>query len=321
LRPCSRAASPSPPGAAVKPLSWRRLLRAFWTDVAALLRVPVFVPICAAWAAHTATVGCYSYYGPKAAKEIFNLDAADTVFGALTVCTGIAGTLAGGVVLDRWRASVPAALLFCAAVCAAGFILLMAAFQAPTLGSFIPLFALGELMLFSVNACVNAAVMWSVPLRLRSLAMSAATIAIHIFGDVPAPPLVGKFQDHMAATRGARPDNWRVSLGLVTCTLAASGVLFHLAAGIAKRQQLPGAPATTRGGGGEEGGGDGSDAAAASQRENGGGAGEEGHGAPLLSEVQRSGSGGGGGGVEDGSFFAPLPKLDGSAAGVRRAAR
>jgi hypothetical protein len=280
--------------------------------------------VCAAWAAHTATVGCYSYYGPKAAKEIFNLDAADTVFGALTVCTGIAGTLAGGVVLDRWRASVPAALLFCAAVCAAGFVLLMAAFQAPTLGSFIPLFALGELMLFSVNACVNAAVMWSVPLRLRSLAMSAATIAIHIFGDVPAPPLVGKFQDHMAAQRGPQPDNWRVSLGLVTCTLAASGVLFHLAARIAKRQEAGAAAAAQRRGGSggddEEGGGSGGGAAA--QREGGGSAGEAGHmSAPLLPELQHSGGGGGGGGgVEDGSFFAPLPKVDG-AASVRRAAR
>jgi predicted MFS family arabinose efflux permease len=98
-------APPASPGssAAGKPRSWRSLGRAFAADVLALCRVPVFVPIAAAWAAHTATVGCYSYYGPKAAKEIFRLDAADTVFGALTVCTGIAGTLAGGIVLDRWR--------------------------------------------------------------------------------------------------------------------------------------------------------------------------------------------------------------------------
>jgi uncharacterized membrane protein YeaQ/YmgE (transglycosylase-associated protein family) len=93
----------------------------------ALLRVPVFMPICIAWAAHTATIGCYSYYGPKAAKEIFSLDAADTVFGALTVVTGITGCLVGGLVLDKWNASVTAALRFCAAACGIAFVLLMLA--------------------------------------------------------------------------------------------------------------------------------------------------------------------------------------------------
>ena len=41
--------------------------------------------------------------------------------------------------------------------------------------------------------------MWSVPLRLRSLSMSLITIAIHIFGDVPAPPIVGAFQAWLRA--------------------------------------------------------------------------------------------------------------------------
>ena len=219
----------------MKPRSGRALLRAFWADVVALMRVPVFVPICIAWAAHTATVGCYSYYGPKAAKEIFSLDAADTVFGALTVVTGITGCLAGGIVLDKWHASVPAALRFCAAACAIAFVLLMLAFQAPRLGGFIPLFAAGEFFLFSIGACVSAAVLWSVPLRLRSLSMSVTTIAIHVLGDVPAPPLVGAFQDLMVARYGPRPANWRLSLGIVTLTLALSGLLFHAAGQLAKR--------------------------------------------------------------------------------------
>jgi hypothetical protein len=191
---------------------------------------------------------------------------------------------------------VPAALQFCAAVCAVGFVLLILSFQAPTLGLFIPLFALGELALFSVNACVNAAVMWSVPLRLRSLSMSIMTIAIHIFGDVPAPPLVGRFQDYLAATRGANPNNWRLSLGLVTCTLAVSGVLFHLAARIARQGEASGG-----GGGGGAGG---------TQGEMEEGEQAEGAAVPLLAEEA--------GAVEDGSFFAPLPKQE-AAAAQRRA--
>ncbi len=220
---------------------WRALGRSFWADVRLLLRMPLFVTACAALSAHTATVGCLSYYGPKAAKEIFSLDSADTVFGALTVLTGILGTLTGGIVLDKWHASVPAALQFCAIACLLAFILLLAALQAPRLRAFIPLFACGELALFSINACVSAAIMWSVPLRLRGLAMSMTTITMHVFGDVPAPPLVGRLQDSLRARRGDLPNNWRVSLGVVTGTLALSAVLFQISTGVARRGGAAGA--------------------------------------------------------------------------------
>jgi len=271
---------------AAKPRSGRALLRAFWADVVTLLRVPVFMPICIAWAAHTATIGCYSYYGPKAAKEIFSLDAADTVFGALTVVTGITGCFAGGMVLDKWHASVPAALRFCAAACAIAFVLLMLAFQAPRLGGFIPLFAAGEFFLFSIGACVSAAVLWSVPLRLRSLSMSLTTICIHVFGDVPAPPLVGYFQDSMVRRYGPRPANWRLSLGLVTLTLAVSSLLFHAAGQLSKRLQAA------------AGGGDAAAAAAGGE-------------APAT--PQRRGDdaeAAAAGGAEEDTFFSPLPLHD-----------
>lgn len=164
------------------------------------------------------------------------------------------GTLAGGVALDRWRASVPSALQFCAVACGVSFVLLMFALQMPTLGGFIPMFALGEVALFSINAVSNAAVMWSVPLRLRSLSMSIVTIAIHVFGDVPAPPIVGFFQDALNRSRGPDPENWRWSLRLVTLTLAAAMVLFFVAMRAAVRSEARGGGNEQRGGGGEEAG-------------------------------------------------------------------
>jgi len=204
------------------------VLRSFMSDMVALVRLPLFTLTCLALAAHTATVGCYSYYGPKAASELFHLGSADIVFGACTVLTGVAGTLAGGIFLDKGRATVALALSFCAVACCVAFVLLMIAFQARTLGLFIPIFALGELALFSINACVNAAILWSVPLRLRQLAMSSTTIAIHVFGDVPAPPIIGRIQDASG--------NWRLSLGVVTCSLIVSAALFGLSAVLAKRK-------------------------------------------------------------------------------------
>lgn len=106
----------------------------------------------------------------------------------------------------------------------------------PRLSGFIPLFALGEVALFSLNAVANAAVMWTVPLRLRSLACAVVTITIHVLGDVPAPPIVGMIQDSLNARRGPDPNNWRTSLSLVVCTLLVAVVLFGWGAVLSMRR-------------------------------------------------------------------------------------
>lgn len=70
--------------------------------------------------------------------------------------------------------------------------------------------------------------MWSVPSGLRPLAMSLMTIAIHLFGDVPSPPLLGwlqgQLEDGKAPTE--RAQQWRVSMGLFSLLLMVSGTFF-----------------------------------------------------------------------------------------------
>lgn len=75
--------------------------------------------------------------------------------------TGVAGSLTGAYVLDRASASVPYALRFCAGVTLAAFILTTLTFQTTSLGLFIPTFAAAELAIFSINAVVSAAILWS----------------------------------------------------------------------------------------------------------------------------------------------------------------
>ena len=214
---------------------WRALLRSFWADVRSLAAVPMFNITCVAWACHTALVGCLSYYGPKAAKAIFSLDGADIVFGGLTVVTGVAGSLAGAAVLDRAKGAVPYALYFSAASSGVGALLTLVTFQIHGLPGFVVLFFFAELAIFSINAVVSAAILWSVPLRLRSLAMSITTIAIHVMGDVPAPPLMGALQDRLDRSNGGDVNNWRKTFALIACYLLAASVLFFFAARIAKK--------------------------------------------------------------------------------------
>lgn len=67
-------------------------------------------------------LGAFAYLGPKAGREVFNLEPekADLTFGAITVVTGVAGTLLGGVLLDAIGSTMPHALLICGVGTAVG---------------------------------------------------------------------------------------------------------------------------------------------------------------------------------------------------------
>lgn len=69
-----------------------------------------------------AFIGAIAYLGPKAGRDVFGIsgEMADLVFGAVTVLTGVFGTLAGGVLLDRMGSTMGNALTICAAGMAFG---------------------------------------------------------------------------------------------------------------------------------------------------------------------------------------------------------
>lgn len=102
-----------------------------------------------------AVIGSYTYWGPKAGKEVFNLSqsAADVSFGAVTVLTGVVGTILGGVAMDRVGSSmVNAQIIPAAAITAALAILLLAFGAVKSFGLFMLLFAVAELGLFAIQA-------------------------------------------------------------------------------------------------------------------------------------------------------------------------
>ena len=68
---------------------------------------------CAECAAY---IGALAYLGPKAGRDVFSIsgETADLVFGAVTVLTGVFGTLAGGIALDKLGSTMPNGLMLCA---------------------------------------------------------------------------------------------------------------------------------------------------------------------------------------------------------------
>ena len=63
-----------------------------------------------------AYIGALAYLGPKAGRDVFSIsgETADLIFGAITVLTGVFGTLAGGIALDRLGSTMPNGLMLCA---------------------------------------------------------------------------------------------------------------------------------------------------------------------------------------------------------------
>lgn len=240
----------------------REVVAEFFGDVATVCRQRVWVSVCAAYTAYVAVLGVYAYWGPQAGKQLFfgseSRDSTpDLVFGGVTVVTGVLGSVAGGVALDRMGSTLRNANLLCALSNGAGFVFVILAFTASrSFGAFMALFAAGQLLIFLLQAPVAALGMWCVPPELRPLGVSLMTVSIHLLGDVPSPPLVGLLQTRLS--EGKSPSEaaqqWRISLSVCSLLLLLSGALFAVAAW----QSTPAADFRGKGGGPEgEAAGDG----------------------------------------------------------------
>lgn len=199
------------------------------TDVKKLLIEPVYVCVCIAMACSTAVLGSLSFYGPQAAKDVFQMPPRliDVSFGGITVATGVLGTLAGGLILDYVGSSLRNGLLLCVVALAAGAIFLISAFSlAQTFYPFCAIFACGEFALFMAQAPSNAVMMWSVLPGLRPLGVSLSVVIMHLFGDVPAPPILGALQSWLG--------NWRLSMVLLSSVMSLGAVVYGIAVCAAK---------------------------------------------------------------------------------------
>ncbi|KXZ51059.1 hypothetical protein GPECTOR_14g45 [Gonium pectorale] len=243
----------------------RAVLREFAADVATVGRQRVWVAVCAAYTAYVAVLGVLAYWGPQAGRALFfgpgsdgegagSAANADLVFGGVTVLTGVVGSVAGGVALDRMGSTLRNANLLCAGSNLVGLVLLLIAFNASrSFAAFMGMFAVGQLVIFLLQAPVAAVGMWCVPPELRPLGASLMTVSIHLLGDVPSPPLVGALQSRLAAgkTPHDAAQQWRTSLSICSLLLALSGALFAVAAWLS----VPGTDYRGRGESAGEGGG------------------------------------------------------------------
>ncbi|HRC54268.1 MAG: MFS transporter [Myxococcales bacterium] len=181
--------------------------------VRALAKIPLYRRALLGYCAHTGALGAVGHWAPKFLVDRYALplDAANFWFGLVTVVAGFVAILGGGRLADRAVAQMPgaadshlsadngavvAALL---RICGVGMWLavpvVVGSFLVPNATLFFALSFLGQLFLFVAIAPVSSAMMRSVPTELRAASIAIGLFAIHAFGDLWTPALVGALAD------------------------------------------------------------------------------------------------------------------------------
>ncbi len=200
-------ADPAPPGA-------RAYLR--------LLRLPSFVLVVAGYVAQTFAMGGFAFWAPTFLHRVHGMDlqAAGTFFGGSLVVTGLTATLLGGFSATAWQRRTGTGYAWVLALSAlAAAPVAFAAFTVTDLTTAKAALIASMFLLFLTTGPVNTLIVETVPVAMRASAVAASIFAIHMFGDLWSPRLVGTLSDRWSDLR-------RAVLVVLPCALIVSAAFW-----------------------------------------------------------------------------------------------
>jgi MFS family permease len=196
--------------------------RASLRDYLTLFKTPSYVLDTLGMAAMTFAIGGIQFWMPAYLHEQRHAGALDTVnlyFGIILAASGLSATLLGGMAGDFLRPRVRGAYFL---VSAAG-LLLSVLFVGLMLITPFPLawvwIFLAVFWLFFNTGPANTILANVVHPSMRSTAFAVNILVIHLLGDVPAPPLLGRLSARLG---------WNSAFGLVGLAMAVGGLLWLL---------------------------------------------------------------------------------------------
>ena len=127
---------------------------------------------------------------------------ANDVFGAVTVASGLLGTLAGGFLGDYLLRYTKHAYLWLSGLCMfAGAPITVFALASRDITVFLPVISLAEFFLFLNTGPLNAVLVGCVGAEIRATAMAVNIFFIHALGDAISPPIIGLLSDRIGLFR------------------------------------------------------------------------------------------------------------------------
>jgi len=203
----------------IRPTLNRTTFRGLFTN-------PAYLTATFGLAALTFAMGGISNWVPTFLERFagLSLPRATTIVGAITIIDGIAGTLVGGWIAQRWLRTNHRALYLLsfwsvALTLPCGALV----FFGPAAWSVPALFA-AEFFLFLNTGPLNAAIVNSVSGPIRATAIACNLFIIHCFGDTFSPQIIGYISDRVSSLRlglGAT----LISL-VVSCIILSAGARF-----------------------------------------------------------------------------------------------
>ena len=172
--------------------------RGGWRSYLPLLQQPHYVLVVLGYIAQAFAMGGFALWAPTFLyrEHGMELEAAGRYFGLALVGTGLVATLSGGLAASAWQKRNPAGYASVLAISA--MLSVPVSFAAFLIGDpAVARVALAGAMflLFVPTGPLNTLILETVPVDLRAKAMAGSIFAIHAFGDLWSPRLVGLISD------------------------------------------------------------------------------------------------------------------------------
>jgi MFS family permease len=193
------------------------------TTFSGLFKNPAFLTATFGLATLTFAMGGISAWAPTFLHRSAGLSVgnAGLTMGGITVVDGIAGTLVGGMLAQRWmRTNYRALYLLSFWSVALTLPCGVVVFFGPQSWA-IPALFVTEFFLFLNTGPLNAAIVNSVSAPVRATAISLNLFFIHFFGDTFSPQIIGAISDR---------SNLRIGLGATLIFLVVSAVILRIGA-------------------------------------------------------------------------------------------
>ena len=206
----------------------------FGVRLKAILTNRIWVACTLSYVAYTFAMGSLSFWAPAFLTRRFGLDTGKTgtIFGAIVLVTGFAGTLAGGLLTSRLqRRWAEAGVWISGLTLLAAVPIVFLSLHSGDLHAVYALFFAALLLLFVNTSPVNALTVSCLPASVRATGTAVNVFLIHLLGDAISPTLIGSRTD--ALQRAGMDPGHALAMGMliVVPALILSGVSLWWARG------------------------------------------------------------------------------------------
>lgn len=169
-----------------------------------LLHNRTYVLAVLGYGAYTFALGGLAFWMPAFLERVRGMPRSDATvsFGVIALVTGIVGTFAGGWLGDYYLRRTKQSYLWVSGIAtliAAPFTYLAVSGKTPAV--YMTGIVLGEIFIFVSTGPVNSAILNAVPPTERATAIGLSVFVMHLFGDIPSPPLIGILSDASSLER------------------------------------------------------------------------------------------------------------------------